>query len=195
MSRLRFAWAAAQALYLFSPLLLAACLSAIVIRFDLLARAKRPIDGGASWRGARVLGDGKTWRGVAVAIVGTIAGVALQKHAIGDHAARLAVVDYGHASPFALGVVLGAAAMAGELPNSFVKRRLGVPRGGTARGLLRPLFYAWDQVDLLTTAWPALLPWVRPSTLLVIASFLLAMIVHPLVALVGFLVHARTSAR
>jgi CDP-2,3-bis-(O-geranylgeranyl)-sn-glycerol synthase len=40
----------------------------------VLAGGGAPIDGGRTWGGSRVLGDGKTWRGTAA---GTLAGVAL----------------------------------------------------------------------------------------------------------------------
>ncbi len=85
--------------------------------------------------------------------------------------------------------------MLGELPNSFVKRRLGIARGKTARGPPALLFYVWDQVDFLTTAWPAIASWVKPSWTLVAASFVVTLFLHPLVALAGYLVGARGSAR
>ena len=85
--------------------------------------------------------------------------------------------------------------MIGELPNSFVKRRLGIPRGQTARGWLAGLFYVWDQIDLLTGAWPLLRIWFAPSTALVAVSFGVALALHPIVALVGYAVGARASPR
>ncbi len=185
----------AQALYLFAPLLLSAACSAVVLRFDLFRALRRPIDMGASFRGARVFGDGKTWRGVGVAVVGSIFTVTLQRALRADVPRMLQVVDYGALPPIAFGGAMGLGAMLGELPNSFVKRRLGVPSGGTARGALAVLFYVWDQVDLLTGAWPLLAVWCRPTASLVVASFAVALVVHPLVALIGYLVGARTSAR
>lgn len=84
----------ARALYLFSPLLLAAVLAGIVQRFDVWTILKRPIDGGMSFRRRRVFGDNKTWRGVTCAIVGCIATVTVQKDHLADPAflvsARLA---------------------------------------------------------------------------------------------------------
>lgn len=189
------ALAIGRALYLFLPLLVAAALAGVVMRFDWLRVLARPIDGGAVWRGRRVLGDGKTWRGVFVAIVGCASTAVAQKLAIAGRAGELAVVDYGTIEPLSFGAAMGAGAMLGELPNSFVKRRLGVPRGATARGPTGLLFYIWDQVDLLTMAWPAITPWVVPSGALIAASFLLALVVHPLVALVGYLIGARETPR
>ncbi|MDX1747598.1 MAG: CDP-archaeol synthase, partial [Halobacteriales archaeon] len=47
----------------------------------------RPIDGGRTWDGRRVLGDGKTWRGT---VAGTLAGtaVALVLNALNPAVAR-----------------------------------------------------------------------------------------------------------
>jgi CDP-2,3-bis-(O-geranylgeranyl)-sn-glycerol synthase len=187
--------AAAQTLYLFAPLLVSAAISGIVLRFDLAPKLRRPIDMGATFRGHRVFGDSKTWRGVVVAVAGSIATAFLQRALRGDVPAWLQVLDYGRSSPFWLGLAMGAGAMAGELPNSFVKRQLGIPPGKTTRGWRRSVFYVWDQIDLLTGAWPLLLFWVRPPALLVGVSFVVALAVHPLVALVGYLIGARKSAR
>jgi CDP-2,3-bis-(O-geranylgeranyl)-sn-glycerol synthase len=189
-------WTFAQALYLFSPLLVAVAISALVQRFDVWASLKAPIDGGRSFRGKRLFGKSKTWRGVVVAVLGCIPTVALQKYVLVEVARPLAVVDYAEVSSLVLGTTMGVAAMAGELPNSFVKRQLGIEPGNTARGrVLRAVFWTWDQVDLLTLAWLLLLPWVEPTARLVLASFVLALVVHPLVAEIGFLVGARKTAR
>ena len=189
-------WTIAQALYLFSPLLVSVAMSALVQRYDLCASWKVPIDGGRTFRGKRIFGDSKTWRGVAVAVIGSMATVVLQKHVLVGTAQTLAVVDYARISPFLLGTAMGASAMAGELPNSFVKRRLGIAPGSTARRPVRRVaFWVWDQVDLLTLSWLALLPWVHPTLGLVTASFVLALVIHPLVAEVGFLIGARKTAR
>ncbi len=185
---------AARVLYLFAPLLVSAVLAGIIQHYDLWASLKRPIDGGATFRGRRLFGDNKTWRGVAIAMVGSIATVAAQKYLIGELAGTLAVVDYGRANPLALGAAMGGGAVLGELPNSFVKRRLDVAPGAGARGVLRPIFYLWDQVDLLTTTWPLLLFWVRPSWPLVLASFVMTPLIHQLLSLAGYLIGARRQA-
>jgi hypothetical protein len=190
-----FLFAIAQSFYLFSPLLAAAALSGVVLRYDLLRALKRPIDGGAVLGGRRIFGDNKTWRGVAVAVAGSIAWVAVQKYGIGARAGRLAVLDYEGASAVWLGAALGGGATLGELPNSFVKRRFDIAPGASTRGGLGVLFYLWDQLDLLITSWPLLLFWIRPTATLVLASVALVFAIHPLVALVGYVTGARRSAR
>jgi hypothetical protein len=189
------ALAAAQALYLFSPLLVASPLSAVVLRFDLWSRLKRPIDGELIFYGQRLFGDSKTWRGIVVAVIGCIATVCIQKYLLHGRPESLAVLDYRETNPFTFGATMGATAMVGELPNSFAKRRLRIAPGKTIRGPLAALFYIWDQVDLLTTAWPALLFWVHPTPRVVVMSFVVGFGLHPLVSAIGYLIGARRSAR
>jgi hypothetical protein len=57
------------------------------------------------------------------------------------------------------------------------------------------LFYVWDQIDLLFGAWALVGWWVRPSAVLVIASFAMALLVHPAVSLAGWLLGVRKTAR
>lgn len=187
---------ATRALYLFAPLLVSAALSGVVLRFNWFPTLRRPIDFGATFRGRRLFGDSKTWRGVIVAIVGCVASVALQQQVLSDVVpASLEAVDYRSTSPFCFGTAMGVGAMAGELPNSFTKRQFGIPPGQSTRGWPALAFYVWDQVDLLTGAWPLVLFWVRPSASVVAASFVVAMLVHPVVAAIGFAMGARTTAR
>lgn len=185
---------AAQALYLFSPLLAAAGLAGVVQRYDLWRCFKRPIDGGATLGGRRVFGDNKTWRGVVCAVAGCVAAVATQKYLVGAHAGGLSVIDYAKVNPFTLGASLGLGAIVGELPNSFVKRRLAIAPGGGAPGILKPVFYLWDQVDVLTTTWPFLLFWVWPGWPLVLTSFVLTPAIHQFLSLAGYLIGARRQA-
>jgi hypothetical protein len=185
----------AQALWLFLPLLCAAAIGGIVIRYDLLRRARRPIDGGATWRGRRLFGDNKTWRGVLVAVGGSAACAWVQAHVDGAALDRVQVVDWTRVPPALFGALMGLGAMLGELPNSFVKRRLDIAPGRTTTGAWSILFYVWDQVDLLFGAWPLIVWWVEPSALLVGASFVLGLLGHPTVSLFGWLLGMRRTAR
>ena len=101
-----------------------------------------PLDGGRVLAdGRRLLGEAKTWRGVALAPL----------------AAGLGAVLLGW--PAMVGIIIGIAAMLGDLLSSFVKRRLGVPTSGMALGLdqipeaLLPLLVVADQFAL---SWPAI---------------------------------------
>lgn len=192
---MRFLFMILQSFYLFSPLLVAASLSAVVSRFDVLARWYIPLDGGRTLRGVRLFGDNKTWRGLAVAVAGAILGVFLQRtvgirtNALG----AISLLDYSHANPLTMGSAMGLGAVLGELPNSFCKRRMGIAPGASAHGPLALFFFAWDQIDTVLGGWLMLLPWVQPSAVLLLASLCMAALVHPTASLLGYLLGARKS--
>lgn len=158
-----------QVLYLIAPAIAAGLVHAVVIKRDLLRVLARPLDGG---RG--VFGANKTWRGVAVMLVGSTVFVALQR--IADVQA-LALVDYQEPLTLLLGPALGAGYSLAELPNSFVKRRLGVGPGRRA-GRFAPLQYVADQGDSVLGSTVAVALFVREAEVLA------------LVVAVGFALHA-----
>lgn len=81
-------------------------------------RLARPVDGGLRLPDGRpLLGSSKTVRGLVVALAATTLGAVL----LGE--------------PWTLGLIVGAAAMAGDLLSSFVKRRLGLAPSARATGL------------------------------------------------------------
>ncbi|WP_225335605.1 CDP-2,3-bis-(O-geranylgeranyl)-sn-glycerol synthase [Halomicrobium urmianum] len=108
----------------------------------VLAGGGRPIDGGRTWNGRRVLGDGKTWRGTAA---GTLAGLALALalNLVVEPAGAALGVDLP-AFPLLAGLGLALGAMAGDIGASFLKRRTGRERGAAFPGL--------DQLDFVIGA-------------------------------------------
>jgi len=111
---------------------------------------RMPLDGGATWRGRRLLGDHKTLRGF-MAIV-PAAGCAFATFGLARDALpawlTAGVWDLSVIQLFLLGCWAGFWFMAGELPNSFLKRRLDVaPGAAPASGGLRYLCFALDRFD------------------------------------------------
>jgi CDP-2,3-bis-(O-geranylgeranyl)-sn-glycerol synthase len=102
----------------------------------------RPVDGGRTWRGRRLLGDGKTWRGTVGGVL-TGVGLALLLDAVRDAAAALLGVPL---APFPLAAAVGLAggAMLGDMAASFGKRRMGRARGAPVPGV--------DQLDFVVGA-------------------------------------------
>lgn len=95
----------------------------------VLVGGGQPIDGGWTWRGTRILGDGKTWRG---AVGGFAAGVLL---ALGLNELNLLLAVGLPVFPLGAAVSLPAGAMLGDIGGSFFKRRLGRERGAPVPGL------------------------------------------------------------
>jgi hypothetical protein len=89
-----------------------------------------PIDRGMTFRGRRVFGENKTARGFVVMIPAAALAfplVAFEFTHVGPAAAGLWPLT--HAGYAALGAWAGLGFMLGELPNSFVKRQLGIAPG------------------------------------------------------------------
>jgi len=108
----------------------------------VLGGGGRPIDGGWTMSGRRLLGDGKTWRGTAV---GWAAGalLALALNQLGPAAADLLGTDLP-AFPVGAVLALPLGAMLGDVGASFLKRRTGRERGAPFPGV--------DQLDFVVGA-------------------------------------------
>jgi CDP-2,3-bis-(O-geranylgeranyl)-sn-glycerol synthase len=122
-----------------------------------------PMDGGRTWRGARLLGDGKTWRGF---VGGALAGAGV---ALGQSAVRPAVSPALPAFPLPVVVALPPGAMVDDAAGSFVKRRTGRPRGAPVPVIYQFGFLvgALGLATLVAPAWT--LATFTPPVLLVVA--------------------------
>jgi hypothetical protein len=136
-----------EAAYLILPLLIAGAVHAPVIKKNLLPGLARPLDFGRSFRGVHVFGENKTWRGLLLMSTVAVLFVLLQSQLYQlDPFRNISIVDYSRTNWLALGLALGLSYSLSELPNSFFKRRLGIPPGGVSRrrGLIQ---YIVDQAD------------------------------------------------
>ena len=108
----------------------------------VLAGGGRPIDGGRTWNGRRLLGDGKTWRGTAV---GTLVGAALAAllNVLAAPASAALGVDVP-TFPLRAMIALPFGAMLGDILASFLKRRTGRERGAAFPGV--------DQLDFVVVS-------------------------------------------
>ena len=136
-----------EAVYLIAPLLVAGAVHAPVIKRNLLAVLARPLDFGWTFRDQPILGAHKTWRGLLLmsAVAALVAFVQAQLYELPTFQ-RLSLLDYSETSWLVLGLALGLSYSLSELPNSFVKRRLGIPPGeaSTRRTVVQ---YVVDQAD------------------------------------------------
>lgn len=102
-----------------------------------------PIDGGRTWGGRRILGDGKTWRGT---IGGIAAGALLALVLNALHPTLEGMLAVGLPKPFPWPAVLAlpTGALLGDILASFLKRRTGRERGAAFPGL--------DQLDFVVVS-------------------------------------------
>ena len=174
------------AAWAFLPALGAALAHAPILRYDLLAPLKRPLDGGTG-----VFGHNKTWRGALAMSGGTVAAAAALTRARWFRD-RLPA-DLRDAPPVAYGILLGAGVVLGELPNSFVKRRLGIPPGSRRRSPAGVALAVFDQGDFVLASWLTLAPLWRMRPRQVAAAFVIVAGVHAGVNVVGYAIGARSS--
>src|SRR6185503_12472904 len=136
-----------RALWLTAPILIAGLVHVTVITLNLMPELARAIDGGRRWHGRALLGTNKTWRGFLVMPAATAMTIAAQQ-AIAARSLNLAtLVPLRRGAPAAwiVGAICGTAYVLAELPNSFVKRRLGIAPG-TSAPRARVVQYVVDQV-------------------------------------------------
>ncbi|MBI4615715.1 MAG: CDP-archaeol synthase [Planctomycetes bacterium] len=174
-------------LWLALPVVLAGAAHMGVVSADIAPWLKIPLDGGAIFRGKRVFGNNKTVRGLLAMALFTALFFQLQSilYERFEWARSASFFDYtlpGRIwSPIAAGAVYGLGYALAELPNSLVKRRLGIGAGREATGVLRWIFLVVDQGDSVLGCLLAILlfwrmPWhVFVSTLAVCTGLHLAL--------------------
>jgi CDP-diacylglycerol--serine O-phosphatidyltransferase len=128
----------ATALFLSLPLVFSGALHMVFVRKDWLSALRRPID-------ERRFGPNKTWRGFVVMPLATVVGVWLMQ-ALEPLVISRPTVSLRGASGVVLGLGLGLAYVLAELPNSLIKRRLGIEPGMLPEKN-RLLFAFVDQAD------------------------------------------------
>jgi CDP-2,3-bis-(O-geranylgeranyl)-sn-glycerol synthase len=170
----------ACALFLVAGFVLAGGVQAAWLASEASRRWAWPLDGGRTFRGRPLFGDNKTARGFVVMVPATGLAFFLLALTASGHSGLWPLTPWQY---LALGILAGAGCMLGELPNSFVKRQLGIAPGSPATGALaRPVFSVIDRLD---------------STLGVLAAVALAVPVPPAtigyVLLMGVVVHGALS--
>jgi hypothetical protein len=131
-----------QIVFLGLPLFVVAIAQGLCIKYDLLPWLKKPLDLGLTFRRKRVFGDHKTWRGFVINILCCTLGTLTQTWLLRDFFPLpwLPLLNYGEWG-WLLGLLLGMGMTAGELPNSFIKRQLGISPGKQGTGFQGILFF------------------------------------------------------
>ena len=160
------------------PVLGAALLHAPVLKYDLLTPLRRPIDGGRN-----LFGDNKTWRGALMMFTGVVIATAISWPLMPD--------SLRDEHWLAVGALIGLGTVAGELPNSFLKRRLGIAPGDRRLTPAGIALVVYDQADFVPAIALALLPvWTMPLETLLL-GFVAVAAVHFAVNVIGYAIGAR----
>lgn len=127
------------------PVVAAGIMHVVVLKLRLLPSLATPIDRGAHWRGRPIFGQNKTLRGFLLMPVLTGCFTSLQS-LVERRASASSPMGSPTPHPWMAGSLVGLAYCVGVLPNSFVKRRLGVRPGYVATNF-KSLQYIVDQTD------------------------------------------------
>ena len=173
----------ASACWVFLPVIGAPLAHAPVLRFDLARALNRPIN-------ERLFGANKTWRGAIAMNAGTLAAaLALAR----VPAYRGTLPEQVRARPALVGSLLGLAMWLGELPNSFLKRRIGIPPGAQRCSPAGVAISVFDQADWVPTAWLMLRPVWRMRAIDGAKAFALVGAVHVPINLIGYALGVRRT--
>ena len=173
------------AMFLVVSFVIAGCAQSLWLGSTTSRRFGWPIDRGVTFRGRRLLGDNKTARGFLVMPLATGLSFFLVSMATAGRVPGLwSLRPHQYA---ALGLLAGVGFMAGELPNSFVKRQLGIAPGTAATGLfLRPAFFLVDRLDSVIGALAALALAVSMPPLAVLYVLTVGPVLHGAFSVVMF---------
>jgi hypothetical protein len=191
----------ASLFYLMSPIVLAGVCNMVYVKLPVHRALSRPMDGGRSLRdGRRIFGDNKTWKG----FVGMIAFGALWFSAQAglfaafSWARNLSLVPFGRLRwpflPPLAGALWGLGYVLFELPNSFMKRRLGIVPGTNLKGVKGIAFGVIDQADSVIGCLVALYAFYRYDALTGLWLLLIGLGVHYLVNVGLYLVKLKKQA-
>jgi CDP-diacylglycerol--serine O-phosphatidyltransferase len=170
------------ALLMSVPLIVSGSIHMAFVRRGWLGALARPIH-------ARWFGENKTWRGVVVMMLASIPGVAAAQALEGLITAPL-TTSLRSAGALGLGACLGLGYVLAELPNSYVKRRMGI-RPGMLPPRHAALFVFVDQADSAIGCAVAYALWLRVPAATLLLACLLGPVVHLIANVTLFLVGLR----
>lgn len=170
--------------YTLMPIILAGVCNMLLVRAPIFDHLKRPMDGGILYTdGKRLFGDNKTWKG----FLGMVVLSAFWMWAFGvlddsfSWARGLSLIPFQEYSPFqelAFGALWGLGYVLFELPNSFIKRRIGIPPGRNTKGGTGLFFRFLDQADSVIGCILFMFVFYVPSPSEVLAIFAIGVAIH-----------------
>lgn len=182
--------------FLLATFTLAGVAQVIWLKSKCLRRCATPIDGGKTFRGRRLFGENKTWRGFMV--MTPAAGLAfwgLASAIQANHGSpeEAGLWDLSPSMYALLGLWCGFGFMAGELPNSFLKRQLGIKPGEMAGGpISRWALFILDRCDSILGLLLALSIFVPTSWEIWVGMLLIGAGIHWLFNVVLYLMRVKS---
>lgn len=181
------------------PLILGGISNMILCKTKIYKRYNTPIDSNTNWiDGNRVFGDNKTVIGFISMIVFTVIFQVLWGTVSGELKVDTLNEWYNIHSNNVLyniwiGALTGTVYMLCELPNSFIKRRLGIPSGKTINSKVGKLFFIVDQIDSLIGVFIILMIYGGITIHKYIAYIIIGGLTHITINIVLYLIKVRKN--
>lgn len=134
-------------------MIIAGIINMLFCKINLLSNLKKPIDNNLILKdGYRLFGPNKTWKGfIGYIVFSILMSVLLGYFYIFSDLTIYNFFYYQNDNTFLynieIGFLVGLAYALFELPNSFLKRRMGIASGKKAEGKTKYLFIILDQID------------------------------------------------
>jgi CDP-diglyceride synthetase len=167
-----------------------------------LNNLKQPIDRGYLCNdGKRLFGDNKTWKGFIGMIIFTALWMWLCEYLAKSFqwANDLSPINYQSfkfpCNGLLYGAIWGFAYVLAELPNSYVKRRIGINSGQNATGIIGSLFTVVDQADSVIGCVLVVPIFYSISLIDSIVTIALGSVLHLLINMMLFVVGLKQQAR
>jgi hypothetical protein len=165
------------------PLVVSGVIHMIAVKADILSYLKIPIH--QSW-----FGKNKTWRGFVVMLLATWPGVILGQSL--EEILDLNTPLLTTAPSWLLAICLGLGYCLAELPNSFIKRRLGIKEGQTS-DRYRVFFIILDQADSAIGCMLAYWLLIPMTLATAVATIIFGTVIHLLINLTLYLAGIRKN--
>lgn len=170
-------------IWFFYPAIIANMSPIFANNIAVLEKFTQPIDMGKKYRGKRLLGDNKTYRGLASGVVSGFLVAVIQMLLYHNfswiQSISGSIVDYSSPKVLLIGTILGLGALLGDSIKSFFKRQIGIASG---RG-----WFPFDQTDSIFGAILFIAPIVTLPTKFYIIALIVALVAHPIINIIGWL--------
>lgn len=135
------------------PIIFTGCINMYFCKTKILQVLNKPIDNGIVLKdNRRLFGNNKTWKGfigyiLFTTLVSILIGIIFNLLNINQY--NFFYINYSNTLLYNIltGFLLGLAYALFELPNSFIKRRIGIESGAKSTGISKYMFIIIDQID------------------------------------------------
>jgi CDP-2,3-bis-(O-geranylgeranyl)-sn-glycerol synthase len=150
-------------------------------KIPYIGKFSYPVDGYATFRKKRILGDHKTIRGFICGILAGVGIVYLQIFLYNTFwfLPHIILIDYNTVNPILLGSLAGFGALAGDAIKSFFKRQMGIKPGVS--------WFPFDQIDYIVGGMFFTSLYLPLTVGQYVVLFLLWFFLHPFISFLGYL--------